>query len=88
MMQQESRAGTASQDHSLTLQRKGQSGIREAPLAPPLQHGHTSASRVHRLHSSWHAVMGWMACAFRISSGLASEMPRYLTLPSWTKFCM
>lgn len=42
---------------------------------------HTSASRVPRDHSSWRALMGVMACAFRISSADASEMPRYLTLP-------
>ena len=36
----------------------------------------TSTSRVHRLHSSWQALMGWMACARLISSAEASEMPR------------
>ena len=44
----------------------------------------TSASRVQRLHSSWTALMGCTACAARISAGLASLRPKYLTLPSFT----
>ena len=46
-----------------------------------------SASRVHRLHSSCTALMGCTACAARISAGLASLRPRYLTLPSFTNSC-
>ena len=50
-------------------------------------HMPTSTSRDHRLHSSWQALIGWMACARLISSAVASEMPRWRTLPAVTSSC-
>ncbi len=49
--------------------------------------GCTSAFLVHKDHSSCTAEMGCMACARLISSGVASDRPRYLTLPDSTSFC-
>ena len=51
-------------------------------------HNLTSTPRVQRLHSSWHAEIGWILCARLISSAVASEMPRYFTLPSFTSSCV
>ena len=46
----------------------------------------SSASLVHKDHSSCTADMGWTAWALLIVSGEASDRPMYLTLPSSTSF--
>ena len=50
-------------------------------LSTPL----TTFSSVHRDNSLWTLVTGWMESATRISSTLASDRPRYDTLPVATR---
>mmetsp|Transcript_38084 Transcript_38084/g.77033 ORF Transcript_38084/g.77033 Transcript_38084/m.77033 type:complete len:213 (-) Transcript_38084:382-1020(-) len=65
------------------------SGEYATTAMPRSRHSGTrSASRLRTTsdHSCWMAVRGWMLCATRISSGVASDSPRYLIFPSSTSF--
>ena len=63
----------------------GENGTNPIPSSAHTVSTSASGRRHHRLYSLWIAVTGCTACARRMVSAAASDMPKCLTLPASTR---